>query len=227
MLMDLPFTLKNQFDIEFDDDFSYMASYDVYADAMRDVLMEPDCATHQIVYRVYRDIARMKDRPRLQIKKMHLDLTVIAPGLVGTEFNKGTGHYHPTLLGGVPEAEIYQVLKGELIFVLQKTTDLSNFQVEDLEVVRLKEGEIIIVPPYYGHSFVNIADEVSVAANLTVNYLDVNREVIRERQGMAVYIVSEDGQVKTVINPNYDHLPDIRFGIPEERAEYQIDFSKS
>ncbi|MCX6721698.1 MAG: glucose-6-phosphate isomerase, partial [Candidatus Staskawiczbacteria bacterium] len=83
---------------------------------------------------------------------LRYDETILPAKVLGNEFNKTKGHYH---IGAYPE--IYMVLEGKAIYLLQKRNNKG--QVEDAFAVEVKKGECAIMPPFYGHITINPSEE--------------------------------------------------------------------
>jgi oxalate decarboxylase/phosphoglucose isomerase-like protein (cupin superfamily) len=100
-------------------------------------------------YDVYRGIAFPEDEPLLRKYNFRYDITVIMPGTVNGECRKTSGHYH----GWTPEgrhsyAEVYEVLKGTALYVLQKSPDFDSpdpgqVHIEDVILVTVPEGKTL------------------------------------------------------------------------------------
>jgi len=146
---------------------------------------------------------------------LRYDYTIIPPAKVGTEFIKTFGHYHPKA-NGISYPEIYEVLKGEALFVLQKP---RKDGIEDVIVVRAREGEKVIVPPDYGHVTINPTNKELRTANWVYNRFSSIYGPYRNSRG-ACYYYTEDGWIE---NPNYKGVPEIRFAKPKK----VLDLSKS
>ena len=73
------------------------------------------------LYYMYRDLAKNKtDRRKIIENDLRYDITILAPVMLGKEFNKTVGHDHPIVPGtDITYPELYEVLKGEAIFLLQ------------------------------------------------------------------------------------------------------------
>ena len=176
------------------------------------VLADPNTATTNLgpdapLYYMYRDLAMSEeDRAHLQSQDVRYDMTVIPPldpELLGGEYVKTKGHYHPDIpspscpgiSSGVGYPELYQVLAGEACYLLQKK-DLS-----DVVAVTASAGECVFIPPGYGHITINASDEVLVMANLVSTRFESEYAVFEEMRGGAFYLVEEEGGF--VQNPRY------------------------
>jgi glucose-6-phosphate isomerase len=127
---------------------------------MRCVLANPDRSGNIPLYSMYRDLALTAgDHAYLREQNIRFDITVIPPGTVGGEYVKTKGHYHPLSPSGIGYPELYQVLAGEALYLLQRS-DLG-----DIVAVTAKAGEFVLIPPGYGHVTVNAGKEELVMAN--------------------------------------------------------------
>ena len=92
-------------------------------DDMRCVLANPDQSGNIPLYYMYRDLALTAgDRAYLREQNVRFDITVIPPGTVGGEYVKTKGHYHPLSPSGIGYPELYQVLAGEALYHLQRSS---------------------------------------------------------------------------------------------------------
>ncbi len=159
-------------------------------------------------YYMFRDLYYSKsDRERILENRLRFDLTVIPPAKVGKEYIKTFGHYHPPAEGNLSYAEIYEVLNGEAIYLLQKYED---GKITDVVVVEAKEGDKVIIPPNYGHVTINPSNKELRMVNWVCRDFKSDYEPYRRLRG-ACYYYTEDGWVK---NPNYGEVPEIRFVRP-------------
>ena len=86
----------------------------------KNVLMEPK-DVNQNIYYMFRDVHAKIDEKFFRKNNVRFDVTVIPPYKVGKEEIKTLGHYHPYLKGKrISYPEIYEVLHGEGMFLLQK-----------------------------------------------------------------------------------------------------------
>ncbi len=150
------------------------------------------------LYYMYRDLAMNEiDRELLSRQHIRYDITVIPPAVLGGEYVKTKGHYHPENPAGIGYPELYQVLSGVARFLLQRK-DLS-----DVVAVAAYAGEFVLIPPGYGHVSINSGEEVLVMANLVSTQFESEYAVYERMRGGAFYAVEgEDGFV-FVQNPRY------------------------
>lgn len=156
------------------------------------------------VYYTYRGI---KEKGELRY-----DITVIPPKMLGQEFSKTKGHEHSKKF-----QEVYQVLKGKAIFLLQK---YKNKKIKDVYALRTKAGEIIIVPPYYGHITINPSKRELKIANWVSKNCRNSYNLFEKLEG-ACYYYTKSGWIK---NKNYKRVPRLRFKKPLKKMPKNLDF---
>lgn len=169
------------------------------------------------LYYMYRDLAvDSQNREKLEGAKVRYDITVIPPKRLGCEYVKTLGHYHPHLpQKKVTYPEIYEVLQGKAHYLLQK---LKDERIEEVAVIEAKEGEVVVIPPHYGHITINSSQENLKMANLVARNFSSIYAPIKEKKGGA-YFELEQGWIK---NENYSELPEIRLMKPTHEFENNI-----
>jgi len=156
------------------------------------------------VYHVYRNIPFNPVAGESSLQELRYDATVIPPLMLGQEFPKTFGHYHAAGPGGLPHAEIYEVLTGTAHLLLQKR---DKDAVVEVALVEASEGEKMLVPPGYGHLLINPTDETMVTGNLASTECVQDNEFFRRMRGGAYYELKERRFVK---NRNYREVPELR-----------------
>ncbi len=148
---------------------------------MRDVLLDREADGPEEVY------VMIRGKP---------NITVLVAGKIGQEFTKTLGHYHRD-----DRLETYQVLLGEGKMLIQ------NRDASDVRLLEMKAGETVVVPAGYAHTMINtgkgplvMADDCPADAETKVN----DYQPIKEKRGFALYVVEEDGGIKTVPNLKYN-----------------------
>jgi len=160
-------------------------------------------------YYMFRDVYySKKDHETIKEHGLRFDITVIPPKKIGKEFIKTFGHYHPPAEDNLSYTEIYEVLKGEAIYLLQK---VEGDKVVDVVAVEAGEGDKVIIPPNYGHVTINPSNKELKMANWVYRHFKSNYEPYERLKG-ACYYYTEDGWIK---NPNYEEVPDLRFVKPK------------
>ncbi len=143
---------------------------------------------------------------------LRYDITVIFPLMLGKEFNKTKGHTHTNECG-----EIYIVLEGEAIFLLQKE---KNDIIEDVYAVKAKQGEVCIVPSLYSHITINPATKTLKMANWVDKEMKNSYKGIQKRNG-ACYFYTTQGWIK---NENYKNVLALRFENPQPSLPEELSF---
>lgn len=171
------------------------------------------------LYFMYRDLyLSIADRNRLLDHGLRYDITVIPPAMLGFEYVKTAGHYHPLPRGSkVSYPEVYEVLEGEALYLLQKQ-DLS-----DVVAINASAGDKVIVPPDYGHITINRSNKTLKMANLVARDFSSLYEPYREKAGGAYYF-TKDGYIK---NPRCPEAAELRrIDAPDNRLLRKMGMSK-
>ncbi len=180
---------------------------------MKPVLLDKEVVEPKECYYMYRDICFEKDREKIKRNNLRFDITVIPPIVLGEEYNKTAGHFHPVVPNtGLTYPEVYEVLNGKAHYLLQKKDE------EDIMLIEARAGEKVIVPPNYGHVTINPSSSCLVMANWVERNFKSEYEQIREKQG-AMYYETEEGWVK---NENYTHTPPMREHSPRDVADFGL-----
>lgn len=178
-------------------------------DDVRGVLADPAAGGLAELYYMYRDVALPADRPAFLAQGIRFDITVVRPGRIGREYIKTAGHYHPEVPGsGLTFPEVYQVISGRAHYLLQKVG--PDASLADVELVVAGPGDVVVVPPGYGHVTINADAEPLVMANLVEReFVSVYEPYVRRRGG-AYYILAADGGPAFVPNRQYGEVPALR-----------------
>jgi len=154
------------------------------------------------LYFMYRDLyLSWTDREKLIEQGLRYDITIIPPAMLGKEYIKTAGHYHPLTAGGsVTYPELYEVLEGEALYLLQKS-DLS-----DVVAVYAKAGDKVLVPPDYGHVTINRSNKTLKMANFVARDFSSLYQPYREKGGGA-YFFTLEGWIR---NPRCEKAAQLR-----------------
>ena len=154
------------------------------------------------VYYMYRGV-RKKDGLRY-------DITVIPPKMLGQEFPKTKGHSHPF-------KEVYQVLSGEGLFLLQKC---QNKKVKDVFWVKVRKGGVLVVPQGYEHFMINSSKKALKTGNWLSQKCRNLYDFIEKMRGACYYYTKSEW----VKNKNYVNVPPLRFKKPLKSSPKNLDF---
>jgi len=173
------------------------------AEDLRQVLADPGCTCTGAVYYMYRDVARsVQDRSWLTEHHLRFDITVIPPREICGEFIKTKGHFHPDNPSGTGFPEIYEVLAGEAHYLIQ------NQDCSDVVMIMACAGEIVVVPPGYGHVTINpTLTAVLQMANIVSSRFSSNYQRYERHQGAAYFEMVKKGFVQ---NPAYMNRQNLR-----------------
>ena len=171
---------------------------------MREVLMNPDATGPDVHYYMIRG------------GKDQRNITVWEPGTVGGEYIKTYGHYH---VDDLPET--YWFLFGEGLVLLQKLAVDENGKeipdiVEEFRAIRVKAGDLLDIPPRWGHLAVNTGKTFLVTADDSpVNFGDADPvgmpshadyTLVQKMRGFAFYVVGQSGSPVLVRNKLYQEI---------------------
>jgi glucose-6-phosphate isomerase len=187
-------------------------------------LKNPDIRKIKNIENVLFDIRTAEANPEQELYYMYrgikeenglrYDITVIPPFLMGDEFVKTKGHLHSSKHG-----EMYIVLEGEAIFLMQKGFD----EVKDIYAVKAIKGDVVTINKGYGHITINpSARETLKMANWVSTECVSDYEPIENKKG-AAYFYTIKGWIK---NNNYKDVPEIRFEEPLKEAPKNLNFLK-
>ena len=181
---------------------------------MRSVLADPSCEGSAPLYFMYRDLAKSDaDRQWLRSHTLRYDITVIPPSTLCGEWVKTKGHYHPKNPAGTGYPEVYEVLEGEAKYLIQSRRP------EDIVMISARAGDIVIIPPGYGHISINpSADQTLAMANIVSTAFESEYGEYETLHGAAYYAMS-DGTLQK--NPWYPKMPAVRYPGPHGRSAMQ------
>jgi len=183
---------------------------------MRPVLADSSCSCDGPLYYMYRDLAKSDaDWRWLHAHRLRYDLTVIPPRDLCGEWVKTKGHYHPKNPAGVGYPEIYEVLEGQAHYLLQ-SRDLC-----DIVMISAGAGEVVIIPPGYGHVSINPSpDKTLTMANIVSTAFESEYGEYESHHG-AAYFELCSGELRK--NPRYPTVPPVRSARPKSgNADHRI-----
>ena len=167
------------------------------------------------LYYMYRNLYKNKDEfDVINSHNLRYDITIIPPNMLGREYIKTAGHYHPKVPGtDMSYTEVYQVLEGDATYLLQK---MDEGKVIDVVVINAHAGDNVIIPPDYGHITINASDKTLKMANWVCNDFSSIYEPIKEMAGGTYYLVGSG----YIPNPKYGDVPPIRYLKPTNYSEF-------
>lgn len=189
---------------------------------MREVLLDQrwlaGAADFELYY-MFRDLSLSRsDKEKLLQNNLRYDITIIPPNMLGCEYIKTAGHYHPNASGSVTYPEIYEVLDGEAIYLLQ------NQDLSDVVAIYASAGDKVIVPPGYGHVTINSSNKTLKMANFVARSFSSLYEPYRNKKGGAYYF-TKDGWIKNARCPEAAELR--RVQAPDSSSLRKLGLSKN
>lgn len=163
------------------------------------------------LYYMYRDLSENEsDKEKIVEKGLRYDITVLNPVMLGKEYNKTAGHDHPLVSNtDITYPEIYEVLEGKVIFLLQ---DSENDKIKDVYAIKAKEKDKVIIPPNYEHLIINHSKERAKTANwICRNFSSNIYKPFRSKHGFSYYALKEDKKISWIKNKNYSSIPELKF----------------
>ncbi|MFC1646056.1 glucose-6-phosphate isomerase family protein [Candidatus Omnitrophota bacterium] len=185
---------------------------------MKDVLADSSVSMPKELYFMYRDVYCSKDNDTIRKHKLRFDVTVIKPGMLGREFMKTAGHYHPKSY-----PELYEVVYGEALCLQQRADKNDATKIKEVIVVRAKQGQKIICLPNFGHILINLSDKPLITSNWVSSEFSSEYELYKKGQGAVYYAFSDQGDLVWEKNNFYKEVPAITFLTPcDDIAEFGL-----
>lgn len=183
---------------------------------MRPVLYNQTAVEPAELYYMYRGLGRPDEVARIGRHHLRYDLTVLVPGLVGGEYVKTAGHYHPAIPGrNQTYPELYQVIAGQAHYLLQRPDEHG---LSDVVIVDAGPGDALYVPPGYGHVTINPGRQPLVMVNVVDGSFHSIYGPYRERHGAAYYEIEDHDRNYVVANAHYENPPEPRLARPTDLA---------
>ncbi|HOO97624.1 MAG TPA: glucose-6-phosphate isomerase family protein [Caldisericia bacterium] len=158
----------------------------------------------RVLYKMWRDVHLPEHEELIRNSKLRYDIVLICSGQVGREYIKTIGHYHPKADEDEAYPEIYEVLHGEGVLLLQ------DENIADAIAVPVKAGNQVFIPPGYGHISINTGDECLVFSNILSDYFTSVYGVMEKNCGGVYYLTKSEGGPEWIENPNYQKHPTLR-----------------
>ncbi len=174
--------------IEFDDDGlkvegkKHKFSTRMLSDINETLMDKLEIKEDKPIYIMYREVYKKSD--------LRFDITVIASRILGKEYARTYGHYHPIAEGKLSYPEIYQVLFGDARFILQRP---NSDHTTDVIVVSAKDGDVVLIPPNYGHVTINVSKEKPLfLSNLVADVFESDYSEYKKNNGQVIYYTADD-----------------------------------
>lgn len=196
-------------------------------DDMREVILDPKINAPRELYYMYRDVYAFSDKALLEKNKLRYDVTIIKSDVLGREFMKTAGHYHPGSFG-----ELYEVVFGRALCMLQRPNTQDYRILEEVVLVEAVAGQKIVIPPGFGHILINPGPTCLVTSNWVSSEFSSEYDLYKKAKGAAYFVTGSLGEPEFIPNPSFSKMPKIRFvkpakvisrfGLEENRPIYPI-----
>ena len=196
---------------------------------MEDVIYDKEwlkTAKNLELYYMYRDLAEnQEDYDKIFANELRYDITVIFPRMLGKEFNKTVGHDHPIVPGtAITYPELYEVLEGEAIFLLQ---DSHDAKIKDVFAIKAKAGDKVLILPNYEHLIINPSEKDLKTCNWICRSFGSNiYKPFKLRHGFSYYAIKGANEIAWMKNENYLSIPKLRFEAPNNLYNFKIEIDK-
>ncbi len=180
---------------------------------LTDVLISPNANGPEIAYWIFNGIT----------EKNWENMTVLAPGKYGKEFNKTYGHYHPK-----DTLETSKFISGDGLYLLQKKHIENKVWIDDMVdevyLVKFNHDEELTIPSEFGHSWSNVGNlPLLVYDDWRIKHSPTDYQSIKKLKGMCFYLVDDNG-IKFIPNPNYKNHPEPKIvTVDEFQQKYPCD----
>ncbi|MDD5005144.1 MAG: glucose-6-phosphate isomerase family protein [Candidatus Omnitrophica bacterium] len=181
---------------------------------MKEVLADDSVSQPEELYYMYRDVFCLKDDAVIKKNKLRFDITIIKPAILGNEFMKTAGHYHPK-----DYPELYEVVYGEAICLQQRYYENDFRKIKEVVAVKARQGQKIVCLPYFGHILINTGNKPLVTANWVSAEFSSEYELYKKSKGAVYYALSKDKEVSWQKNNFYTEIPQIKFVTPNDQMK--------
>lgn len=167
---------------------------------LKDVLLDAKSAKKSFAY--HRQMASFAYLT-ITAEDSEENLTVINPGKNGIEFNKTMGFVHK-----FPGVLIYRCILGQGIILIQNNDETG--EAKEVKLNSLRSGVEVEVPTGYAHAIINTGRGILVTIdNGPKQDKFIDNKLIREKHGLAYYVVDRRGDIAFEKNPHYNFHPQI------------------
>lgn len=128
---------------------------------------------------------------------------VVTPGRNGSEFNKTTGYFNE-----FPGMQMYQCLYGSGILLMQRNDEFG--EAKEFKMAILSPGRAVSVAAGWAVCLVNTGNNfLAVLRNSVLEERYLVTKPIKEKKGLAYYVIEKKGEIAFEPNPQYKVHPQI------------------
>ncbi len=177
---------------------------------MIEVLFNPRAEGPEELYYMYREVAYKKDREDIRTRGLRYDITVIRPGIIGGEYVKTAGHYHPLKPGtALTYPEVYEVLHGRAHYLLQRPASDRVDEIDLIILITARPGDKVLIPPGFGHITINPGEDPLIMSNWVAAEFSSIYEPFRVQGGGGYFELKGEKGPELVPNNRYRCLPSL------------------
>lgn len=174
-----------------------------YADLAPVAAVAPGRAGRRVQYWAFSGVTDDVHREELRELPLSYDVTVLSPNPMGWECCKTHGHVHVSRTGGLQGyPELYEVLEGRAGFLVQDL--LPGPRASRVTMITASAGDTVVIPPGLHHATINLGASSLVVCDVVARASDDDYRQLREAQGMAYYVRTDNNVVP---NPRYANPP--------------------
>ncbi|MBN2016368.1 hypothetical protein JW766_06095 [Candidatus Dojkabacteria bacterium] len=190
----------------------------VKLDNIRPVLLNKTLRYPLDVYSEYYDICLKKHTKLFEKHKLHYNVILLPPGLLGIEYNK-THIFAPDKDQNDITA-IVDILQGRGMILIQKVKEKGELDF-DTEVslatqFKVKKGDRVPIPQKYMYTFINSSGSTLVIGRLFEDDGKIDYRSMRRERGMSYYFIRKNARQEIVRNPHYKEVPTLK----RKKADY-------
>ncbi|NYZ78509.1 glucose-6-phosphate isomerase [Candidatus Micrarchaeota archaeon] len=164
---------------------------------LQDRVFAAGAPSNRGLYYMHRGVCMPRDAKLFARFNIRYDVMVFPKGSLGGELSKTFGHYHPPAVfkPKLSYPELYEVLYGEALFLLQRRGSAESV------LVRARAGEKVLIPPNWGHVSMNARpSKTLVEVNLIFPDFKADYKPYVKNRGASHYVLANGVAVK---NPHY------------------------
>jgi Glucose-6-phosphate isomerase (GPI) len=175
----------------------------------------------ETVYLEHKNIRHQQDDEIFRSTGMHFDIVMLPSGLMGVEFIRSHIFYAESKEKDVQGvSEIIESLSGNLTILLQRNEPKGEWdfdtRVSEGLVVKLKEGEKMVIPTGYYYTFINTRIHPVVFSRFYSEKCACDYSRFQKEQGLAYFAIRKNAKQEIVLNPRYREIPKIEKRTAEE-----------
>jgi len=193
----------------------------VKLDIIRPTLLNRTLKYPVYVYTEYSDVCLQKHASILKKSKLHYNILVLPPGLLGIEYNKT--HIFSPDKDQNDITGIIDIVHGRGLVLIQKLKEKDSLSIEtEVDFVSLfvvKKGDRLAIPQKYMYTFINSSSSALVIARLFEDDGKIDYRSIWREQGMSYYFIRKNARREVVRNPRYRAVPKLHRVSPETSAK--------